>query len=424
MSRLRSATRPFGLLPTLLPALIIGILTLGQTRKYWALPYQEWANTSSQVHEQLLLIAPIAAAAATYYAGRLTHSSRIFALPNSVRAGLPVTVRHLAVLGIPLMFAYLLGMTPLLIITAQTAGTGGPDLLAMLSGVTGLAASIAAGYTAGVLTGTAWTTPLTFILGFLAMQLNAGRDAFVATVPVTHVPADLGRMENPPLNVYRIAFFLLIVMACGVIASRAMRRRRKLGVPSPMSAAIALVVAVMVALPAISTPALLAEEQHPPLSCVDQRVRYCVHAGRSSELGSVAEAGDTVLAVYGEKPAFLEEVLDVAARKGVSGANFGNTAWVPLSPYNSTGATTQHALAGYLSGDVACAQKLAAGGPVERTPMRLSDELEQWLLKQAGDPSPGPPSRFDQLDPRLVRAWIAKHEPRIASCSLTEQNLP
>jgi hypothetical protein len=400
------------------------LLTAMLTRRMWAWPYQEWVTTSQRFHEQLVLVIPIAAAAAAYYSGRLVSPGRIYAQPWSVRSGSAVALRHLFVLSGSFVVSYLLGLVPLVVITVARAQAEGPYLLVMLTGLLGLVATTCIGYMLGVLFGTAWVSPFVMVLGFLCVQLSSYGQKFAATDPVTHVNSSLGRVEAFPITMYRIAFFVLLTVAATVVAMRALARNRRWKVPSPITACLLVAVAAGIVLPAVRVPAPLAEEENPPAVCLtDGGSRYCVHAGHRSELTAMREAGAAVLAAYGQHPPRPLRIRDAALASSGDDSLSADTSWVRLSPATSTREATAEALAVTLSGEAACAERF---GPLDTTSESgsIARQLYTALLAAAGFPEHGASSTLGALDGDRLRSWISAHETAVVGCGLTGRDLP
>ncbi|MGH3623982.1 MAG: hypothetical protein ACRDQ5_19700, partial [Sciscionella sp.] len=404
---------------------VIFLVTLFSTSGMWNWRYQEWVQTSQQFHEQLILIAPFAAAAATYCACRLTGPTRIFAQPCAVRSGAPVVRRHLGLLGGWFLLAYLLGLAPLVVLTVLRAEAEGPDLLAMLTGLAGLAAVIGIGYLVGVVTGSAWPAPFVFVVMFVILQATAYyHDTFAAVDPVIHFDATLGRTEAVPITLYRLAFFLLVVVVTAVLAARALTRSRRVTIPSPGAAALLILVAAGIVVPMVWTPALLAEETNPSTVCQrSSRLTYCVHAGHRSELATLRATAADVFRVSGPPPPSVRRVRDAALATPGDDLLAADTVWVHLYPGESTRQDTLPAVADAVAGVNICTARYGVTTSVPQSE-QLASNLASAIQQRAGYPGAVAPTRFDRMTPAQFRNWVAAHRPAIAACGLTTQQMP
>ncbi|WP_051772762.1 hypothetical protein [Saccharothrix sp. NRRL B-16314] len=419
--RLRS---PLGVWPVLLPVLAITGVVVAATGAMRAWPYQEWVQTSAEFHQQNALTAPIAAAAATYFAGRLLPPSRIFALPSATRAGRQTVARHLGLLIGAFVGAYLLGLLPLVVVTVSGAEYGGPDLGVMLTGVLGLVLATAIGYLVGAVTRTAMTAPLSFVLLFGATALGSGGDTFSALAPVLHIKPVLGVVQSTPFVVYRLAFLtastIAVVWATVGLVRRHRANRRFRG--SGLALLPLLIPAVLVVPPLLSKPALFAYEAETPSVCrAVNGVEYCVHEGHRSRLGIMIAATDAALTRHGGSAPFTR-VYDEALRgRPVNGTDVwraqarDTVLWVPVQPHNPSESRPVQAV-GVLSGLGPCHQLRGTADPES---VRLAGDLGRWL-----DGTAAPGNVFTGMPDSSVQRWIAANGDRIAGCGLTPETLP
>lgn len=437
----RPTVLPLGILPTAIPAVLIVAAALSETAHMWRWRYQEWPYTSAQFHEQpLTLVVPLAAAGAAHYAGRLTKSHRIFALPSSPRSGSRVAARHLSTLCTAFVGSYLLGMLPIVVLTAFEATAGGPGVFAVLLGLLAVATATTVGYLAGVLAGTAWIAPLMLVLGFVTIQLNAGTDLFLATVPVTHDIATLGEAPNTPVLTYRIAFVVLLASITMIMAARALRRVRRWKIPSVLSLGMVGLVVVMTVLPMGRTPTLYADAADPPRQCrTVNRVQYCVHQGHSEQLDAIISAASPLFDQYGRTPERAARVWDDALGRAPRSSHGTQYPAIPvrIHPINSVTTLIRNAqsrVAYRLAGMRACQRRYPHREPAGSSravltsshPADIATELAHWLLGRAESAAGLPPQSstfpaFQGTGAHEVRRWIAEHEHRIATCALSSR---
>ncbi|MEV0677183.1 hypothetical protein AB0I60_11745 [Actinosynnema sp. NPDC050436] len=419
--RLRS---PLGVWPVALPAAAIAAVVVATTAAMRSWPYQEWVRTSAEFHQQNTFTAPIAAAAATYVAGRLLPPSRIFALPVAARAGLRTVLPQLGLLLAAFVGAYLLGFVPLLVVTVRGAEHGGPDVPVVLTGVLGLVLATAVGYLIGVVTRTPLTAPISAVLLFGTAVLGSTGDTFSALMPVLYVKPLLGSVQSTPFVVYRLAFLTVSTVAVVWAAARLLRRHRADGGRvRGLTALLPLLLPVVMAVPPlVSKPALFAYETEPPRVCrTSGTVEYCVHEGHRSRLDVVVAATDAVLERHGG-PAPFTRIYDEALRgHPVDGTPVwrpdrrDTVLWVPIQPASPTETRPVQAL-DVLSGLAGCFRlRVPADSPSVEIAQQLGRRLEG--MSTAGNPFSGLP------DP-AVRDWIASHGDRITGCALTEEDLP
>jgi hypothetical protein len=412
--------RPLGRLPVLLPAIAIFGVVLMQSWPRWRWPYQEWIRTSQEFHEQLLLAAPIAAAAATYYAGRYVPPARIFSQPWAPRSGTPVVARHLRTLSVSYVGAFLLGLLPLAALTIARADADSPYLLIMLTGVAGLLAFIAVGYAVGVLSGTAWLSPVTLVVSFVVLQSVHIENALAAVTPVTHAAAGLGSTEPVPLVLYRLVLYAFLCFAAVSIASRALRRRQRWKIPSIATLGVLVVAAVGVVTPVLLKPVLVVTQADQPRMCDNvSGVAVCVHEGHGSQLSVVRNAVERVLFAAGGPPATLRQVSDRALATPADDGNAVDTSWINLYPSSSSGDYAAQSLASHLSGFPNC--------PLDDTgSVGIADQLSLALLESAGFPQDygGPDTALGQLSPDRLRSWISANSAAIARCAVPPERLP
>ncbi|MBB5958454.1 hypothetical protein FHS29_005062 [Saccharothrix tamanrassetensis] len=419
-ARLRS---PLGAWPVLLPALAITGVVVAATGRMRSWPYQEWVQTSAEFHQQNVFTAPIAAAAATYFAGRLLPPSRVFALPSAARAGRQTVAQHLGLLIGVFVAAYLLGLLPLVVVTVSDAEHGGPDIGAMLTGVLGLALATAVGYLVGAVTRTALTAPLSFVLLFGAAVVGSSGDTFSSLAPVLYITPVLGSVQSTPFVVYRLAFLTVCAIAVVWTAVGLLRRHRVSGRFRGAAALLPLLLpAVLAVPPLLSKPALFAYEAEVPQVCrAAGGVEYCVHGGHRSRLDLLVAATDAAVQRYG-RPAPFTRVYDEALRgRPVDGTDEwrpeapDTVLWIPIQPQNPT--ETRPVQAVYvLSGSGACRRLGDAADPES---VRLADDLGGWLAGTVRSHN-----AFAGLPDSAVRQWIAANVDRIAGCTLTPESLP
>ncbi|MBA0127595.1 hypothetical protein H0B56_18785 [Haloechinothrix sp. YIM 98757] len=342
--------------------------------------------------------------------------------------------RHLAVLMVLLTGAYCVGLAPLVISTIAGAEHGAPYLLSMLTGVAGMLAAIAVGYTAGVLSGTAWLAPITFACVFAGIGIAAHEvRGLEAAIPVSGSTGTLGMVEPYSLLVYRLAACAIIVGAAAWFSARALRRSRRWKVPSPTSSAIAVILIATILLPVSNPPALFAKEGDLPASCTTASgVEYCVHAGQASQLDLMRDTTRKLLAVSGVQPQELRRVWSVAladdagAGDSADGNVDSSTVWIGLYPGNDTATETAFAVAQRLSGLEACGAVPSGTVTDFRNGVGAAQAFYIAMLRSAGHPDQGyaVETPFDHLSSDELASWGARHAEAIRNCALNETDMP
>jgi hypothetical protein len=272
-------------------AVAIVVVVVAMTWPMLGWPYPLWVQTSAQFHQQATWAGLIAATTACWYATALHPRDRIWAQPQAPRLGFPAVAHHLTVLISWLAGAYLVALLPLVMSTVIAGGTGAPDPLAMLSGVVAVIAATTVGYAAGTVVPSTVTVPIV-AAGFYALLVigTAGGERYAAITPTLVREPELGQRESLPLQVFRIALFILITAAAAGLAGKSLNRtttgtpqpwRRSIDVGTYAAAPVALIVIAL-----IHPPVVFTADNQPLSSCTERRaIRYCVHADNQPRLG-------------------------------------------------------------------------------------------------------------------------------------------
>lgn len=390
----------------------------------------EWVRTFAEFHEHLVLAAPIAAASATYYAGRLTGRSMLFSQASASRAGYPVLVRHLRALTIPFTLAYLAGLVPLTVLTAVRAETFSWHVLPAVTGILGLIAAICVGYAVGAITGGSWFSPVVLVLMFAVVQsTQVVPSRFAAVSPVTAFPPSLGRHEAMPLVAYRIAFLLFVIAAVCLIVGTLFETNSPAALRTPIPVLSVLVVIAGVVAPMVWRPAILVADEQRPRRCETGVVRYCVHEGHASRLSMMRAAGDRMLTGVGGARQGVEEVLD-AALAGPGDIVSDRTVWVHLYPGSHTDQYTATAIASVTSGAHECARRFGHDLPGDvPQEMIIATALGEAMVGVWGPGSPATPGgpfaeRLAGTAPAALGKWLTDNADAVRGCRLTEGMLP
>ncbi|MEU6152451.1 hypothetical protein ABZ816_20885 [Actinosynnema sp. NPDC047251] len=392
-----------------LPGVAVGLVAFAATLPTLAWPYQDWVITSAEFHQQNAYAAPIAAGLAAVVAGRLTPPTRIYAQPISARAGWGVVGPHLARLVGTVLVGYLLGLTPLTLVTTTDAEHGGFDLAVALTRLLGLTAATVVGYLVGVLGRTSLVAPVAVVLLFAASIAGSTSDTFSALAPVLHFVPGVGSDARWSFVLYRLAFLTVLVVAAAWAAAELLRAHRAGAAPAarallPLLAPVALAVP-----PLLITPALYALDDAPPKVCeVRAGVEYRVHEGHRSELAGMVTAVGGVFETFGSSgPA--RRVYDQA----LAGVGGDDVLWYSIKPDNPVDSGRVD-VAAAPAGATSCPSTAAEGREV-------ANDLYTWLMA-AGEPAEG--FAFHGVPAERVRAWIAEHRDEIRTCAPTGAEVP
>jgi hypothetical protein len=338
--------------------------------------------------------------------------------------GLPAVAHHLTVLISWLAGSYLVALLPLVVSTVIAGGTGAPDPLAMLSGVVAVIAATTVGYAAGTVVPSTVTVPIV-AAGFYALLVigTAGGERYAAVTPTLVREPELGQRESLPLQVFRIALFILIAAATAGLAGKSLNRTTT-GTPQPWrrlidvgTYAVAPVALIVIAL--IHPPVVFTADNQPPSSCTERRaIRYCVHADNQARLAGLVHAVDPIIARFGTKPDNLNQIWDQSLTLHPIRADLAHgleVAWL-----NPDG-TIQTQVAATIAGIYTCpATASNSDGPktdIEAV-TRVATDIGAYL--STGIPS-GTLSAMSTAD---VQQWIAQHQEQLHTCALTPDQLP
>jgi hypothetical protein len=425
------------------PAALIAVLVVNATWPMTSWRYPEWVKTSAAVHEQLALAGPLAAGVASYYAAKLSGRRSLLSLGSSSRVGLASVLRHSLMLASWMTVAYATALAPVVIITAHGATAGGPDLLAIASGLLGMVSVVILGYTLGLVVPSTLFAPVAAAVAFLFLQLpNYYSSSWAGVIPLQGVEPTLGRLENPPVVAYRLLFLATLTVVLVVGGARFLRARRTRGPASRVGAFTGLVLPVVLAVvPLVRTPALFAFEQDPPAVCQEEHgVQVCAHRGHADDLPELRRITANLVSAYGARPDHLAVVSDDALiYTGMHGG--GDTVWTYINPAVPLEQGVPRDIAYQLTGWFACQDKVGPSGALtglDAARAEYSDRLTEWLLAQAGYPGSGrtvgsdtpgggvievSADAFDSVDPAEVRGWLARQSNALATCALPKSEL-
>ncbi len=421
MSGRRSWFWPLNSLFVLLPAVVIFAVVLAGTWEMWSWPYPVWVQTSAHWHQQFTFAGPIAGAMAALWAVRMNGADRIWSQFAAPRVGSGVVARHLGLLTAWFVGAYVAALLPLTVTTAVTGGLGEPEPLVMVSGVLAMAAVTALGYVVGTLVRSLAVVPILAVALYCLDAFAAyGTDVFGAIVPQLYVDPVLGLTESTSLVVFRLAFFLAVAATSAALAATVLRRRSTGQYHSPLVqardvAVYALAPVVLVSTALVTKPDLFeieasAEER----TCETAHgLEFCVHEDNAPRLSGMIEAFEPVLARYGTTPSQFDAIWDhtLLLHQPMTALPVDGALVARLEPNGSVD-TMSSGIVMALSGVSLCATPPPP--QVERLQANLYDYLLTGTLG----------GHLSGMHPHQVHAWIDQHNDRLASCSLSEQELP
>jgi len=404
----RRAWWPLGPASVAVPAGAIVVVVLVMTWPMLGWPYPLWVQTSAQFHQQFTWAGLIAATSACWYASVLHAKDRIWMRPHAPRLGAPAAGRHLATLVCWFVGAYLVVLLPLVMSTVD--GIGAPDPLVMLSGVLAMIAATAFGYALGTVVPSAVMVPVVAV-GFYALLVAGSAGGLATVAPVLSLEPELGQRESLPLLVFRIALFVVLAVAAGGLAAKAMARTQPWRSLVDVAIYLALPAALVVA-SLIRQPVVFVADAHPAMSCTEQRaIRYCVHSENRPRLTELVRTVDPVIARFGTKPANIDQVWDQSLTFQSEHAPGVELAWLePDGAIESEVATTA-------AGVYACAFARPDSRETERLTMVATD-VDEYL--RTGTPA----GTLSAMSVPEVRQWLARHQDQLHACTLPEDQLP
>jgi hypothetical protein len=407
---------PLGVWPLLVPSVLIILVVLSGTSTMWAWPYQDWLATSSAFMSQLAVPGPVAAAAAAYYASRITGPGRIFALRPGGRPPAQVMRRHLTQLLATFLGSYLLGLAPVLFLSVVEADSGHLSIGVAATGLAALAAFTLLGYAAGTSIRSFVAVPVAFVLSLAIVVIGTTGSNFLSPVP--SFPFAIGDVPASALIVVRFVVLILVAIACLALGSARLLNSRR---PPAVTSVAAVVIVAFVVLVNQRPPDVSTLETHPPRVCErSDGVEFCVHQGHRQQLNAVAAAARPVLQAYGREADKDWHVYD-AAMSGQS-QEVSDILWVGVAPaYNESDVVTSD-LVGQLVPTDACTKRYGFQLPTEVE--ALYTYLQTWL-REGGDIQGGYDyTYFQKLDRQGMQAWFAVHERELATCNVALQDLP
>lgn len=435
-SRVRNSWWPLGPAAVVAPAVLIVAVVLVMTWPMLGWPYPLWVQTSAQFHQQFTWAGLVAGTAACWYASQLHPADRIWTQPRAPRLGAPIVTRHLTVLVSWYVGAYLLALIPLVVATIVHGGIGTPDPLAMLSGVLAMVAAVMLGYALGTAVPSMVMVPITAAAFYALLVVgNAGGDSYAVVAPVLHLEPELGQRESLALVVFRIAVFVAVAVAAAGLATRCLHRLatgasqvwRRLA-DAAMYVAVPL---VLVVVSLIQRPALFTVDERPAAVCETQRgIRYCVNVEHRPRLAALIDTVDPILARYGATPDdVVTQVWDQSLAFGPIDIDIARTlqiAW--LDPDGVIETDIPGALAGIYSCSLGSsadttAPELSAHSDTEEQGREL-ENVPGDILRFLTEPTEPPSGAFAGMSVPEAQRWLAQHQQRLHTCTLTAEELP
>ncbi|MEV2278222.1 ABC transporter permease [Nocardiopsis sp. NPDC049922] len=412
----------------LVPAAVILLLTLASTWGHLSWRALDWVHLSSEVGAQARLPVAVAAGAAALVAARFARPTLVFAQRWQPRVERDVPRRHCAVVTGWCLAAYLAGLVPLTVAVAAR-GAGVPDVSAVAGALVGFASLTVSGYLCGVALRGPLAVPVAIGLVFLLTSLPLVADAWSALALQLPVSPSLGTRESTALGLYRLGYFLLLIVALSWTVAWLVRTPRRVSAAHGLAVAA---VAVALVLPHLRPFPLLAYAGDGAEVC-DERdgVRYCVHEGHRDELATIVGLAAPVFDAYGLPGAAPAQVRDLSLAgddgevlRGVERGVLWVRVYPGWDPYQEVPATAADWLVPDVfrcgSGGVA---SLAPGAEPSARRAAVVEGLRTWLVSRAqGDPSGAEP--FAGVSPDQVRAWIRRDADRLAACEVAPEDLP
>ena len=411
--------------------LLVLLGTLPMTR--W--PYGDWVAVSAMTRECLVYVAPWAAAWCAWVAGRYLGSRSMLCLPSARRSGTYIVRAQLRYLLGSVIFGYLLGLVPVLVVTLLGATQGGLDWIVLIGAIMVLLMFCSLGYLIGCLVGRLSSIILAVATSFGVVLLVDTWGPVVAPLRLGLIPA--GWYETTIVSLFRVVFFGALALSLIVAAAFVVDRRTTRRTPAGYTGLGVILLPLLVGVAARSAaPAVALPEQNPPLECAATRSgQVCVHAAKAVLLPSLANTVNRVLSVVDGQPAVpVTDVLDAdaAARDPRPGTLILN-----LEPNQDTWTNwVASDTAQYISGLAACrlngsSSGIAATKSLDRYDVAMG--IAAWITRSAGfntalldknETSNTTAQVFEQLPASEARQLYQQFASEIASCELSSSSLP
>lgn len=403
---------PLGPASVMVPAGAILVVVLTMTWHQLSWPHPLWVQTSAEFHQQFALAGIIAASSACWFATVVHAKDRIWMRPRAPRLGLAAATRHLTALVCWFVGAYLVALTPLVVSTV--GGLGTPDPLAMISGVLAMVAATALGYALGAAVPSVVMVPLVAI-GFYALLIvgEVNGERFATVAPALFIEPDLGERESLPLLAFRIALFVVIAAAATAMAAAAMTRVNRWR-SAAAGAVYLLLPAALITVSLVRQPVVYVTDAERPALCEEHRgIRYCVHAENQPRLAELVRDIDQVIERFGTKPANIDQVWDRALTSRpayVDQAHGIEIAW--LEPDGTMDSYVAMDAAGIYACDNDDLQNRS------EDLMFIPSDVGTYL--ETGEIA----GTLSGMSVSEIRAWLAKYQVQLQTCTLTEDQLP
>lgn len=404
----------------LVVAIMVFAVTFVGSRGMLSWPYQEWSQTSALFHQRLDLTGPVAAFFGAYFSGRLTPPSRVFARPKFQRDSLQFLRQNLLPLCLVIAIAYILALTPILVLTARSATYGSLDVGVALSGLIALFAITALSWLLGLTVRSAFVAPVAFALALGTTIAGYSGDTLAAIAPVLYISPTLGFHESGALVLFRTAFSFVVIVATLAVATGILSRREyRRQMPSLTHSMIWLAPVAFIVVGVWHTPALFVADSHLPKKCEEvSGVQVCVHDGHRSQLSSLVKAVRPIISAVGASNLPFDRIYDRALAGPTVRPDDSHTYYYDMSPTLPIGSNVSD-LADVISGFDGCQMSFDLNA-------RNASTMNMRLLADRIQGTTGhyPDNPFAALSDDDLRTWITAHLAPVRACAVSDSMLP
>lgn len=436
-------------LPVLLPVLVL-LLAVSPIARHLR-PVALWYDRSGDLQSSLQVIGTITAAAAAWMAGREHRRGMTDLVGSTPRDPWTRSLTTLAATAGWAVLVYAVLAVVILTVTATQATWGGPVPWPILSGLTGLLATVAVAHAVGRVVPSRFTPPLTAVGVFAVMAaatesgLHGVKYGWLSPLHSAVWEVSVFYAAQPGLGLVQVTCFTGVVLAAvGAVGLAAGVR----GAPVAVLAAGTLLVGVASALVSTGTGrdgqgvTIGALGEHPrtvPYTAVcthDGTLQVCLHPAydRANERTVLDRLVNGIAAPLAGTPGLPVRVAQSAP------GDVPPQGTLPIDPFIVQGdridpapfaSAVESGLALQLVSGPGTSTRGGSGAPA--TPVQRA--LATYLLEQAGDTPdqrflPADPAvtaaahRLAALDPAVRHAFLAAHLPAIRARGLTLGDLP
>lgn len=250
----------------------------------------------------------------------------------------------------------------------------------------------------------------------------------MTVTPTLFHGAAVGVRESDALMLFRASFFAVvgtvaIVSASDLLTTRGFQRR----LPPLRNLSLWLIPALFVVAGTVSTPRPIVHEAGPAVCQDEAGMRYCVHQAHAKDLAALVDDVRPIVDLVGAENLPFDVVGDHTLLR--TSDQRERAGFYPVDVLPADGVFGRERIADVVSGMKACFDMLppmrgignAVGVSNDAGPSGNAFALNQRLMGRA-DADTGNP--FGPLTDDELKAWLAKHRESVATCSITDDQLP